>query len=373
MLAFRPGRAAFWVGLCALMISIPAQAAPAAEFPVSARQMQALGIRVATLQASGGAIRTTFPAQVVLPPSQEQVVSAPVGGLVTRVLVQPNQPVRAGQPLLQLSSPELGPLQLQLQQAASRARLARQTASRERNLNREGITPLRRVQEAEANLSEAEAALQQARAALRLAGLSAAAITQVERSGKLQDNVTVSARQAGTVLALEARLGQRVAAADPLLRLASLKELWLDIQVPVQEAARWQPGTRVLVPGREASARILSLSPAVAGGSQTVALRAVVESGTAQLRPGEFVQVALPLASGPDAWDLPLAAVVRDRGQAYVFVRTRAGFTARPVTVLGSADQRVRVRGPLKAGEQVAVAGVAALKAAWQGDSGGGE
>jgi hypothetical protein len=48
-----------------------------------------------------------------------------------------------------------------------------------------------------------------------------------------------------------------------------------------------------------------------------------------------------------------------------VFVRTTAGFEARAVQVAASAGQRVRVQGLLKAGEEVAVSGVVALKGAW--------
>jgi len=67
----------------------------------------------------------------------------------------------------------------------------------------------------------------------------------------------------------------------------------------------------------------------------------------------------------PGSWDVPLSAVVHDGKQAYLFVRTADGFEARPVQVAASAGQRVRVQGPVKAGDQIAVSGVVALKGAW--------
>ena len=121
--------------------------------------------------------------------------------------------------------------------------------------------------------------------------------------------------------------------------------------------------------GRDVTARILSASPTVSSGSQTVVLRAAVEGKTGLVRPGEFVTVELPIATTQAAaqgsWDVPLSAVAHDGKQAYLFVRTAAGFEARPVTVVASAGQRVRVQGPVKAGEQIAVSGVVALKGAW--------
>jgi hypothetical protein len=63
--------------------------------------------------------------------------------------------------------------------------------------------------------------------------------------------------------------------------------------------------------------------------------------------------------------------VVRQGDKAYVFVRNGTGFTAVPVNVLASAGQTVQVSGALQAGQEVAIASVIALKAAWQGKGGG--
>lgn len=355
-------------GVCALLIHAQsALAAPPAQAAVSAAQMQALGIRWAPLQAQNTTLGASFPAQVVLPPDRERVVSAPAGGLLSRIQAQPNQAVRRGQPLLRITSPELGPQQARLLRTAAQWRLVRQSAARERELFREGIVPLRRVQEAEAGLSEATAALQEARAGLHLLGLDSAAIARVERSGRFQDSITVVAPASGVVLALDAKAGQRVAAADPLLRLGRLDRLWLEIRVPIRQARQWPRGTLLHLPNRQATARVISVSPAADPGSQTLTLRAQLEQSRETLRPGEFVQVGLPLATRPDAWDLPLSAVIRHQERAFVFVRTARGFEARPVQVLAAAGQRVRVRGPLRAGERVAVANTLALKAAWLG------
>lgn len=361
-----------WLGLVGLFcLSLDGLAAPKASFPVSQQQMQALGIRLQTLQVNETGLSKPYPGRVTLPPGQESIISAPVDGLVTEVLTQANAQVKSGQALLRLLSPDLGPLQLQLMQAASQARLASQTATRESSLFQEGIIARRRVEAAQAGLAEARATLNQARAALRLAGMSPAQIQKIERSGALEDTLTLSARKPGTVLSLDAQQGQRVPAGTPLLRVASLDTLWLDIQVPLDDARSWPVGTAVTVPGRQVQARVISQGPTVASGSQTISLRAQVLSGADQLRPGELVQAAMPVTQTSGSWDLPLSALAREGQQAYVFVRTAQGFEARPVRVLASSGQRVRVQGTLKAGERLAVSSVIALKAAWLGQGGG--
>ncbi len=343
----------------------PARAAD--EFAVTPAQMQALGVQLQRLEPGGGTEGPTYPARVVLPPRQEQVVSAPLAGVIDQLLVAENDAVRAGQPLARLASPELGELQLKLMEAASQSRLAARTLQRERQLLAEGIIPQRRVQEAEAAAAQHQARQHQSEAALRLAGLDSATIRRVANGGIVESVMTLRARNGGLVSQLTVKPGQRVQPADALLRIADASRLWLDVQVPVT----WQgpvKGLPMTVVGRDTVAAGQSLGATVSD-SQTVTLRAEVTRGAQLLRPGEFVQVRLPMAA-TQGWSVALASVVRQNDKAYVLVRTPKGFVAKPVTVLASAGQTVRVAGDLQAGQEIAATSVIALKAAWQGKGG---
>ena len=355
--------------LCVFTLSAQAQNRPS-KFVVANAQVQALGIQTAPLQSQAESVRTSFPAQVVIPPNAEQVISSPVTGLISQLLVQPNQMVRVGTPLVRIASPELGQLQLQLLQSNTRATLARQTAKREQDLFDEGLIAQRRVQEAQAALQEAEATLKQSKTALRLSGMSMSVIDKVAASGNPQDSLVLAATQAGVVTEIKAKPGQRVDPTTPLIHLAQTGTLWLEIQVPAAESASWATGTKLKVQGRDITAQIMSSSATVASGSQMVVMRALVQGNAGQVRPGELLTAELPVAASAGAWGLPLSSVAHDGNQAYVFVRTPDGFEARPVKVSASSGQRIHVQGPLKAGEEVAVSGVVALKGAWLNDKG---
>lgn len=343
------------------------------EFPVSAAQMQALGVNVMVLEKPGPISGVAYPAHVVVPSSGNQVVSAPLAGRVEELLVEEQQTVKAGQPLLRLSSPDYSDLQLKLLEAASKARLTGQSAAREQQLFSEGIIPERRVQEARAANHEAVARLRFAEASLRLAGLDPAAIRKVAEGSTMQDVLIVRARSAGTVVGLDVKAGQRVQGSDALLRLVSTQQLWLDVQVPADRLqrtllAKIAPGA-ISVVGREATATPMSMG-AVVSDNQTVTLRARVVTGADSLRPGEMVQVKVPFVANAAGWALPLPSVARQDDKAYVFVRTDKGFVAQPITVISSAGQSVQVTGDFRAGQQVATSSVIALKAAWLGKSG---
>lgn len=341
------------------------------KFTVTDQQMQAMSIQTAPLHVGAAPVILTLPAQVSVPPNHEQIVSAPLSGLATQVLVQPNQTVRQGAALMRISSPELGPLQLQLLQAVSRAGLARKAAQREKALFDEGIIARRRFEEAQATLSESEATARQAKAALRFSGMGDAQIKRVVATGKLEDAITLSAQSAGTVVSINVKPGQRVEPSVALMHLAQVDHLVLEIQAPASQAAAWRTGSKLTLQDRPGTAIVSSISPVITAGSQTVAIRAALDQGAGGLRPGELVTVQLPLPTASGSWDVPLAAVAHDNDKAYVFVRNGAAFEARAVSVLSSAGQRVRVSGALRAGDKIAVSGVIALKGSWLGEKGG--
>ncbi len=356
---------------CFLLMSTVQAAEQRALFAVSSQQLQALDIQTFTLanQTSSdqsSTVRKSYPAQVIAPANAEQIISSPVAGLVQQLLVQLNQRVSVGTPLIRVTSPELGQLQLQLLQATTQATLARQTAQREQQLFAEGIIPKRRVQEADASLKQAEASLQYAKAALKLSGMSSSAMAQVVRSGNLQDGITLTAAKAGVISEVSVKSGQRVESATDLIHITQTGSYWLDIQIPVAESVNWKVGTKLSVQGRDSiTGRILSISPSASTRSQTISARAALEGTTEQIRLGEFLTVSLPINTVAGGWGLPLTSVAYQNNNAYVFVRTQTGFEAKPVKVIASAAQRVQVQGALKAGDRIAVTSVVALKGAW--------
>lgn len=369
--AVRRGTTAFALSVFLTALS---SAHAADEFAITPAQIQTLGVTLQRLDHPADIQGQAYPARVVVPTPQEQVVSAPLAGLVDQVLVSENDLVRRGQPLLRLVSPELGELQLRALEAASKSQLSQKTAQRERALYADGIISERRAQEAEREAEADRARLQQAEVALRLAGVDDARIRQIRAGGALRNEVTVQAQASGTVLSLGVKPGQRVAQADALMRLADTRQLWLDIQLPADRRAQIAMKHGVItVVGREVSASPLSMSAMVSEG-QTLILRARVTQGAALLRPGEVVQAQVPFATGSEAtnpgWPVPVSAVVRQDNQAYVFVRTAQGFVAQAVTVVNSAGSAVQVQGPLKAGQEIATRSVIALKAAWLGQNG---
>ena len=88
-------RAVAYLALSALQSPAALAAPPAVEFPVTVQQMQSLGVTLLKLEQPGAIAGMAYAAKVVLPPGQEQVVSAPVAGVVDQLLVGEQQAVKA--------------------------------------------------------------------------------------------------------------------------------------------------------------------------------------------------------------------------------------------------------------------------------------
>ncbi len=330
--------------------------------PISDQQIRNLGIETIQLEPQAASASGRYPAQVVLPPNQEYRLSALENSLVQQVLVLENQVVKAGEPLLVISSQSLGELSLALIENHSRWKLAQQNLERDQELLAEGIIPSRRLEESKAGERDARAALTQARSALTAAGVDDSGVDGLIQQGKASNTLTLRAPVAGTVTELIAKPGWRNSDGMPLLRLVKREQLWVDVQIPANQAGLWPTNTRFqLADGTEA--RLLNLSP-VTSAAQTRVLRGLIENPPKHLLPGTYQQALLPL-SKDKSWDLPLSAIARRGAQAYVFIRTPHGFDALPVEVVASGGQRALINGALHAGTEIAATSVVALKAAW--------
>ena len=68
------------------------------------------------------------------------------------------------------------------------------------------------------------------------------------------------------------------------------------------------------------------------------------------------------------AWQVPARAVIAHQMQSWVFVASAQGFVPTPVKVLSSNDEQSVVSGALSDKQQVAVTGLASLRALLQKD-----
>ena len=367
-------RSFVWL-LCATLLSghvTWAQESPQDIIAISAEQARSLGIKTVALASVMQGAGADYPARAVIPNNQLRVIGAPLEGIVEAVLAAAGQPVEKGQILAELKSPALVDEQRQLLNALSAAQVARSALNRDDELLKEGIIAKSRYQATRSAATQAQADLEETRQTLALFGMLPEEIKALENSQKITNTIRIVSPLDGFVLEQMAIAGQRVAAADPLYKVGSLTPIWVEMQLPAAQAARVKMGDKVSIHNSGASGRVISMGKSLDAANQTIMVRAEMTQNADTLHPGQLVVAAIEVAgSGAKQWQLPPAAVARQDGQPYVFVKTPDGFRAQQVTVENETASATTISGPLKDSDQVAIDGVLAVKGKWQGLGGG--
>ncbi len=367
-------RSLMWL-LCATLFGYQvswAEDSPQNHIAISAEQASSLGIKTVALASVTQGAGAGYPAMAVIPNNQLRVIGAPLEGIVEAVLVAAGQAVEKGQTLAELKSPSLVDEQRQLLNALSAAQVARGARARDNELLKEGIIARSRYQATNSAATQAEADLEEARQTLALYGMQPEEITALENSQKITNTIRIVSPLDGFVLEQMAIAGQRVAAADPLYKVGFLTPMWVEVQLPAAQAARIKIGDIVSLQNSGASGRIISMGKSLDTATQTIMVRGEITQNVDTLHPGQLVIAAIEVAgSGAKQWQLPPAAVARQDGKPYVFVKTPDGFRAQQVTVENESAAATTISGPLQDSDLIAIDGVLAVKGKWQGLGGG--
>ncbi len=253
-------------------------------------------------------------------------VNARIGGWVEHLTADyVGKPVRAGDVLLAIYSPELVSGQ-------------------------EEYLAARRLGDA--------TLLAAARQRLMLWNIPEEEIAELERSGKPRRTLELRAPRSGEIAEKMVTDGQAIHAGDNLFLIADRSALWVDVAVFEMDAPVVKIGTSVSVavgalPGRLYPGRVAFIQPNVDEKTRTLTARVEVSNRDGQLRPGMYAAVELA-PTAQVALAVPLEAVLPTGNTNLVFVNRGDGtFMPREVTVGARGDSLIEVRSGLKPGDEV--------------------
>jgi len=318
---------------------------PAGLAPVHAdtEQVRLAGVR--TVAARTGTLTGTIRAvgTVVTPETGVRQVTTKVMGWIQKLYVNSTgRPVRAGEPLFELYSPEL-------------------LASQEEYLHARQVA----AQFANSTVPEVQRGGQDlvrtARRRLELFDVPAEFLAELDESGKARRTVMFRAPFSGHVIEKTVVEGQRVEPGMNLMTIVDLSRAWVTAQLYEAEAGAAQPGrvARVSLPYDDTVkliGRIDLVYPTLDTESRTIKVRLQFPNPRLALKPGMFVNVELD-AQRAQGVIVPDSAVIDTGTRQVVFVETQPGhFEPRDVQAGLRSDGKVVLRSGVAAGEQVAVA-----------------
>lgn len=270
------------------------------------------------------------------------------GGMVTRVLVQPGDWVRAGQTLATIErsvqSEQVRSLAAQVEVARADAKLAQAQLDRAKALVGRGFISAADIDQRTATRDQAEARVRVAQAQLA---------EQRARTGRLD----IKAPAAGLVLTRSVEPGQIVQAGSGVLfRMAKDGEMEMQAQVAEGDLAALRPGNSATVTpigsDTQVAGRVWQVSPVVDPQTRQGIARIAVPYNKA-IRPGGFASATITSGSG-SAPLLPESAVQSDPKGSFVYiVNGKNQVERRDVSVGQVSDAGVAITGGITGTEKI--------------------
>ena len=326
-----------------------------------------LGVTLGKLETAKQIPVLTAPAKVVIPPTQEYIVSASQAGLITKLNAAIGDNVKKGDVLVQLNSPDLLSMQRLYLKSVSDMQLGSLAYQRDKKLLGEGVIAERRWQETSSQYNAFVYDVNERKQLLKIAGMSDGEIDSLGKTHQLNSLLNVHAPISGTVIDRMAVAGERVDILAPLYRLANLNELWLEINIPHERIGSIKVGDQVLIENSPVTAQITLLGQSVNPKNQTLLARASIKGIQSSVRVGQTINTQIVRYSENAAFKVPNTAIAQNEGKAFIFIRNQAGFKVSPVTVIGKQGDESVISGDFTGDEDIAIKGAVALKAKWLG------
>lgn len=232
---------------------------------------------------------------------QNALVFTTLGGEVRRILVQQGQPVRKGQPIVDI---DVDALRQQIQQAEASVELARTVYERQAKLWEQKVGSEVQYLQAKANRDAGEAQLKALREQLRSA--------------------QVTAPFDGVVDEIFPNLGDMANPMQPVARVIALGRASIEVDLAEDLLTKVKMGdpVEVILPetGESLQARIDQIGQYINPNNRTFKVTLRMDNGTA-LRPNQLANVRIRDLDVKDALVVPSRLVMENSaGQSYVYV-----------------------------------------------------
>jgi membrane fusion protein, heavy metal efflux system len=318
-------------------------------------------IKIEAVAETAGATSVTLPGRVTFDEDHTQRVASPIDGRAVSILAKLGDKVRAGQPLIELSSPNVGQLQADAQKAMSDLSLADKATERVHKLQAEGAVADKDVAQAENDFRKAKSDSARTTAQLKSLGVSATDPAV---------NVALRAQIPGVVVERNVLVGQEVRAdqVSPLVTITSLDTVWVQADAYEQDLSLVAEGDAVTIrvpayPAEAFPGRVGHVGEVVDAASRTVKVRCLVDNKSRKLKPEMFAKVDVLNAAGHKLILVPSQAVLNDGDRSVVIVASEGNvFRSRRVEVGPDTEGKVRVLTGLHAGEKIVTDGAIFMK-----------
>ncbi|NIO16041.1 MAG: efflux RND transporter periplasmic adaptor subunit [Deltaproteobacteria bacterium] len=273
-------------------------------------------------------------------------VNTKIAGWIENLFVdKTGQFVKAGEPLLEIYSPELVSAQKELLIAA-------------RHYEEVKTSPYEEVVE------RAETLIEASKDRLRLWDITDKELLALERSGNVKKTLTIYSPNSGVVIGKKAFLGTHVMPGAELFRVADISNVWIDADIYEFELSWVKTGQRAnvildYIPGKTFTGKVSYIYPYLEAETKTIKVRIEMPNPRFFLKPDMYAHVELESKLGDQALLIPSEAVLRTGVKNIVFVeKTEGKFVPRNVTLgVETGNGTVQILEGIEENEKIVLSG----------------
>jgi RND family efflux transporter MFP subunit len=298
------------------------------------------------------------PGALVLPGDVQAFNTAPiharVPGYLKRWYADIGTPVKAGQLLAEIETPELDQQLAQakadLATAVANQHLAETTARRWAGLLAQDAVSRQDADDKNGDLAAKTALVASARA-------------NVDRLLALASFKRITAPFAGTVTTRSTDIGALISVGGPtdtpLFTVSDERRLRIYVRVPQSYSADIKPGmtaqfTVPEYPGRGFTASLAASADAITPQSGTLLIQLQIDNAGQVLKPGDYAQVHFTLPAGEGAIQAPASALMfRDAGMSVAVIGPDGRVLIKPITIGRDLGTKVEISSGLTAADRV--------------------
>ena len=297
----------------------------AEEVMLTAKQFDALQMKVDTLQLRNMSGYVEANGQLEVPPQNEATITSVVGANVVSIEVIEGDKVNKGQTVAYLSHPNIIQKQTDYLNAYSNSQYLKKEFERQKTLYDAGVGSGANFQKAEAQYEASRSMANGLEAQLQQLNVSASGV----RKGTIYQRVALRSPIEGYVQKVEVKTGQYVEPQTDLMEVVDTHHVHADLMVFEKDVYKVKKGQMVTFnvqsnQGQELTAEIYSVGKTFEQNPKALHVHAEIENKQGNLIPGMYIQGRIQ-TDNTMTRAIPESAIAIDGNRSFVFIAKREG------------------------------------------------